>query len=689
MKLPYLVVVFASLLLAACASDALVGAEGELQVRPTQIDFPDTYVGYTNEVAITLANDGRAPKRIDLRVDPPFVVEPAFVELAGGDVRTVRAIYAPARLGQDTSTVVLSSGHEIPVQGRSLAVPECPPSTACRTVVFDPNGGGCVETRRPEGDSCSDACFDGTCREGECIGEARSCDDDNACTTDACDPASGCVHYDQAANCPPSEDPCRFAVCLAEGGCGYENAPDETACGPANCTTSNVCLNGTCTRVTTPDGGACGEETPCQEQGQCVEGACVQDPPVVLAPNWAYPAAPGATIHFDGTTDPLGNTIWAECTFASCDAVSVTARGLQRYRETLFVEDAGRSPTGSLALAQAGARLISTLAPGRLEMRESDDAGLVWSTDLLDVVAPDTTGPVNVWVDEAAAPVVADDVVIVPLNGFRATGDGDIEPWGGWVVALHLSNGKVRWIWEADGAFEGFVGDEGGSVFFTVRRHDAPPSEGGTFVSLGTTGAERWRLSTPFQAPVATLGGLLMQATGEIRTTERGSRRHELPVLLPTFPRRTPLMAGRHLYAFGVPLEECDVGRCPTWVPHLFRFDSTSGDEAWRLQLASGQTSQPVLTSDFTVMFAEQSLGGPGRGRQTWLTELAPDRSAVFSCELPGGRYDGPAALSAGQWVTVDAENRRVLAFGVGKRAHPQSGWITSGGSPAQTNRPR
>lgn len=678
---------FALLVLVSCSSEGLVGARGELRISPESIEFGDTYVGYSRAVDVRIENTGRAPQHVELQIDAPFSLDFTSVDVPGGTTRTVKAIYAPAEVGEASGTVRLSNDVTIPLHGRALEVPECPPSGACRSVVFDPDEGGCVEQRQPEGASCGDACFAGACHDGECVGEAVSCDDGSVCTVDTCDAATGCVHYDQAANCPGSNDPCRTPVCDAEGGCSFSPAVDGTACGPANCTTAFVCLAGTCTEVTSPEGGACGEATPCQEQGHCVEGRCIQEPPVVLEPSWEHVAAPGAALHFAGTTDPFGNTYWAECTFTSCDVISVGARGLQRYRETIFVEDAGRSPTGGLAIA--GELLVSTLAPGRVVALASNDADPVWSADLLAIVGEDAAGG-TVWVDEAAPPVIANDVVIVAVDGFRSDTSGDIRQWGGWVVALDRTNGKKRWVWAANGAFEGFIGDEGGSVYFSVRRHDAPASEGGQFVSLGTTGAERWRIATPFQAPAATVGGVLLQATGELRTTESGARRNSLPLLLPTFPRRSPLMSGRSLYAFGVPLEDCDAGRCPTWVPHLFRFDRESGDEAWRVQLSSGQTSEAVMTSDFTVMFAHPANNAPPAARRSNLTELAPDQHVVFSCELPaGGRYDGPAALGAGQWVTVDSANRAVVAFGVQKRTLPQSGWVVSGGAPSQSNRPR
>ncbi len=678
------------LALAACSSDPLTAAEGELLVRPARIDFPVTYIGFDRAIGVELENTGRAPHRIELSVEPPFAVDPAAVEVAGGATRVVRVVYTPTEERESEAIVRLSNGVEIPVRGAGLPVPECPPSDRCVAISFDPDTGRCEEVRAENGADCSDACFEGICDEGVCRGNARTCDDADVCTADACDPATGCVHYDLAVECPASADPCSAPICDPVGGCTFADAPEGTSCGPANCTTSFVCLAGTCTEVTTPEGGDCGDSSPCQEPGTCVEGACIQDPPTPLEPLWTQRAAPGATLHFDGATDGLGNVYWGECTFESCDLVSVTLRGLPRYRESLFVADVGRSPTGGVSIA--GDMVVSTLAPDRIEARKIADGSLVWSRDLLAAVTgesepPDPTAPVR-WVDEAASPVIAEDFILVPLNGSQATEDGGIVPWGGWVVAVRRATGEVAWVFQADAKVGGFVGDEGGSVVFALRAHDAAPTDGGFLVSLGTTGTERWRKETPFQPPLATLGGLFLQATGQLRTTADGGEHARLPLLVPTYPQRSPLLGGRSLYVMGVPLEPCDAGSCPTWVPHLFRFDLDTGEEFWRQQLSSGQTSEPVLTSDLSVLYALPSVGG-GSSR-SWLTETTLDQESVFVCALPaGGRYDGAASLHQGSWITVDSRNGEVQAFGVQERIHPGKGWITAGGTPQRSNRPR
>jgi cysteine-rich repeat protein len=80
-----------------------------------------------------------------------------------------------------------------------------------------------------DGTSCDDgnACTDGeTCSAGTCASPSAACDDADPCTTDACNPASGCVHGD--VYCAPDADPCTQDVCLAGLGCGNYETPADS-----------------------------------------------------------------------------------------------------------------------------------------------------------------------------------------------------------------------------------------------------------------------------------------------------------------------------------------------------------------------------------------------------------------------------------------------------------------------------
>ncbi len=102
----------------------------------------------------------------------------------------------------------------------------CDDNQPCTTDDCDPQTGGCSHVNNiapcADGNACtgSDVCSSGACK-----GTVISCDDKNPCTTDACAPATGCVHTpaDGAAcddgNACTSGDVCKSAVCAGSGAC--------------------------------------------------------------------------------------------------------------------------------------------------------------------------------------------------------------------------------------------------------------------------------------------------------------------------------------------------------------------------------------------------------------------------------------------------------------------------------------
>jgi hypothetical protein len=82
---------------------------------------------------------------------------------------------------------------------------------------------GCSHTALNAGE-CKDldACTVGDhCEQGVCIGNPVTCDDDNPCTTDACDGAGGCLFENNIATCD-DDDPCTVADQCKDGVCtGY------------------------------------------------------------------------------------------------------------------------------------------------------------------------------------------------------------------------------------------------------------------------------------------------------------------------------------------------------------------------------------------------------------------------------------------------------------------------------------
>ena len=157
----------------------------------------------------------------------------------------------------------------------------CHDDDACTLDGCDP-GSGCVFTPNPGG-SCEDgdACTEGdTCtEEGVCApGVELSCDDQQACTRDTCDPSTGCVFT------PTPGEPC------SDGDeCTLEDACDEAGtCAPGEaviCDDQSMCTTdgcdpdtGSCVFTPLPPESACEDGDPCTVGDRCEEVACIPGP---------------------------------------------------------------------------------------------------------------------------------------------------------------------------------------------------------------------------------------------------------------------------------------------------------------------------------------------------------------------------------------------------------------------------
>ncbi len=118
----------------------------------------------------------------------------------------------------------------------------CDDGNPCTDDACD-SGGGCVHT--PNTAPCDDGnpcTADDRCDGGRCAGgPAVSCDDQNACTDDACDPARGCVHRNNEASCDDGnpctvQDRCRRRSCTGGRPAGWRDGAPCTrdSCDPAS-----------------------------------------------------------------------------------------------------------------------------------------------------------------------------------------------------------------------------------------------------------------------------------------------------------------------------------------------------------------------------------------------------------------------------------------------------------------------
>ena len=132
----------------------------------------------------------------------------------------------------------------------------CDPDTGC---FYENNSDGCDDL-----DACTDvdACAGGACVPGAPV----VCEDDNLCTDNTCEPATGCVFDTNTVPCddgnacttgdacggggclPGAGDldcddlkPCTTDTCAPQIGCEHEILPDGTECGPGKICESGLC----------------------------------------------------------------------------------------------------------------------------------------------------------------------------------------------------------------------------------------------------------------------------------------------------------------------------------------------------------------------------------------------------------------------------------------------------------------
>ncbi len=139
----------------------------------------------------------------------------------------------------------------------------CEPATGC---LHTPNAAPCND-----GDACT---VDDQCTDGMCVaGVPASCDDNNPCTDDGCLPATGCTHQPNAAPCDDQNacttgDQCKAGAC---SGTGLKNCNDNNICTDDQCDPELGC-------TTQPNSAPCDDGDPCTLNDQCAGGLCQAGP---------------------------------------------------------------------------------------------------------------------------------------------------------------------------------------------------------------------------------------------------------------------------------------------------------------------------------------------------------------------------------------------------------------------------
>ena len=174
------------------------------------------------------------------------------------------------------------------------------------------NACACSHVAAAAGTACNDASacttLDACDGSGVCVGsQPLACDDGNACTTDSCDAATGCVHTavtcddgnacnggetcDPASGCVAGTPP----VCNDGNACnGVETCAPASGCvagTPVVCTASDQCHDvgacnpgtGVCSNPASPNGTACNDGNACTTNEACNAGTCAGGTAVTCA----------------------------------------------------------------------------------------------------------------------------------------------------------------------------------------------------------------------------------------------------------------------------------------------------------------------------------------------------------------------------------------------------------------------
>jgi hypothetical protein len=188
------------------------------------------------------------------------------------------------------------------------APPDCDDNNVCTADSCDA-ATGCVNDGTGITVSCNDddACTENDVCQGDaagtCAGGAVDCNDSNICTADSCDAVIGCINDGTGVtvSCDDGDACTQNDVCQGDAvgtcGGGAVDCNDDNVCTDDSCDAATGCINTNntlpcddgdeCTTADTCSGGACvgGAPTDCDDGVSCTDDSCNSVTGCVNAPN--------------------------------------------------------------------------------------------------------------------------------------------------------------------------------------------------------------------------------------------------------------------------------------------------------------------------------------------------------------------------------------------------------------------
>ena len=237
----------------------------------------------------------------------------------------------------------------------------CNDNNVCTTDSCDPRF-GCAFVNNTnfcdDGNACTleDMCAGGTCQPGVPV----TCTDGNVCTTDGCDPMTGCVFTPQANGSPCDDgNACTSGEVCVGGTCQLGVG---IACSPSDpCHVAGVCDPGTglCSNPAAPNGTACNDGNPCTVGDVCVNGVCGGGPIVVPAEtqnmaaaadkatyNWSPSSDASAYDAVRGGAFPVGSSSAGEVCFGELTAAKLVDETRPASGSGFWYLSRARNPCG-------------------------------------------------------------------------------------------------------------------------------------------------------------------------------------------------------------------------------------------------------------------------------------------------------------------------------------------------------